>query len=151
MHPQQPTNVDIPVPIKPTPEPDRTDRHGMPVNDTSAHISPVSNLPAKSPATRELRKSPAVPEVVRRASNKPKFSRLATDCSDEILDFDDVSTARRPTPPSSLGKRKKPDSPPKPVEELRAPRPYKRLVGTILSSAMSYSSCNRGLLLARPK
>ncbi|KAI1795189.1 hypothetical protein LXA43DRAFT_882234 [Ganoderma leucocontextum] len=124
----QPTNVDIPIPTRPTPKSNRTDRHATPPNDTSAHLTSAGNIPARSPATKETRKSPVVPPVVGPSSNKPKFRRLATDCSDEILAFDDeLSTVRKPTPPSSVGKRKKPDSPPKLVEEPKAPRPYKRL------------------------
>lgn len=59
---------------------------------------------------------------------KPRFSRLATDCSDENLDFDDEDNGKKPSP-SSLGKRSDPDSPPKPTAEHGAPKPFKRLVG----------------------
>ena len=70
--------------------------------------------------------------MVGRQATKPNFSRLATDCSDEILDFDDDhNPGSKPSPPTSLGKRNKPDTvSPKPVSEQGAPKPYKRLVSS---------------------
>ena len=98
------------------------------MNDVPAPIAPARNL-AESPSAKETRKTAAVARIAR--PSKPRFGRLATDCSDEILDFnDEIATAEKATPVSSFGKRKKSDSPPKPVEEPKAPRPYKRLVGT---------------------
>ncbi|KAM5540465.1 hypothetical protein V8D89_005923 [Ganoderma adspersum] len=126
---QQPTNVDIPVPVKSTAKLNDTERRTTALNDVSAQVAPEGNLPAKSPATKETRKTAAAAPVVGNLPNKPKFGRLATDCSDEILDFgDEIFAAQKPTSPSYLGKRKKSDSLPKPVEEPKVPRPYKRLV-----------------------
>ncbi|KAI0375592.1 hypothetical protein BV20DRAFT_1047883 [Pilatotrama ljubarskyi] len=56
---------------------------------------------------------------------KPKFSKLATDCSDEIADFDDTAP-RKSSPLSSLGKRDKASSPPKNDDSQVARKPVKR-------------------------
>ncbi|PIL37108.1 hypothetical protein GSI_00800 [Ganoderma sinense ZZ0214-1] len=124
---QQRTNVDIPIPVRSTPKSNQGERHATPSNDAFALVAPARDLVGESPSAKETRKTSAVPSVARQ--NKPRFGRLATDCSDEILGFDDeISTVQKATPPSFLSKRKKSDSPPKPVGEPMAPRPYKRLV-----------------------
>ena len=77
---------------------------------------------------RLLHKTPPVGSANKQPV-KPNFSRLATDCSDEILDFDDDENGgRKSSPTSSLGKRTKPASPP---VDQGAPKPFKRLVGEL--------------------
>ncbi|KAI9063290.1 hypothetical protein FKP32DRAFT_744668 [Trametes sanguinea] len=74
--------------------------------------------------------SKANPTTGKRASPhpaKPKFSRLATDCSDEMLDFDDEPAAPKSSPHTSLGKRSKPISPPIQAETQVVSRPLKRV------------------------
>ncbi|RPD67209.1 hypothetical protein L227DRAFT_17539 [Lentinus tigrinus ALCF2SS1-6] len=113
------------------------DRDGATSTNVDQAVS-SKRVPAMSPAApAALVHSPVAQVTLAKdvvnaggqAAAKPKFSRLATDCSDEILDFDDDPTVvRKPTPPSSLGKRNKPDSrSPKLAPDQGAPKPYKRL------------------------
>ncbi|KAI0719599.1 hypothetical protein C8T65DRAFT_716396 [Cerioporus squamosus] len=116
------TNVDQVVPSKPTPVPNAA----APV--AVSHDSLAQVTPAKQTHTPKALPQISLAGVVQ-PSVKPSFRRLATDCSDEILDFDDdQNTVRKLSPPSSLGKRSKPDTvSPRPVPEEGASKPYKRL------------------------
>ncbi|CDO71265.1 hypothetical protein BN946_scf184908.g22 [Trametes cinnabarina] len=70
---------------------------------------------------------PTVADVPPSHPAKPKFSRLATDCSDEILDFDDEHKGRKTSPPTSLHKRNKPSSPHEEADVHNLTRPLKRV------------------------
>ncbi|KAL7282377.1 hypothetical protein ACG7TL_003847 [Trametes sanguinea] len=108
------------------------------VNNTNAgkastgHASASHDLPSGYSghiAIAPSHHSKPTPPSGKRASPptaKPKFGRLATDCSDEILDFDDESAAPKSSP-LSLGKRSKPNSPQMPAEAQVVSRPLKRV------------------------
>ncbi|TBU32816.1 hypothetical protein BD311DRAFT_736552 [Dichomitus squalens] len=133
----QPTNVDIPISTKRTSAVMHTDRRAAAPDSASVHVTPGRDLPAQSSAPQGFRKTTPPDPAINKNANKPYFSRLATDCSDEILDFDDdVLSMRKPTPPSSLGKRRKSKSPFKTADELQAPTPFKRLRSTVRKTEM---------------
>lgn len=70
-------------------------------------------------------------EKVQEATSKTLFSRLATDSSDDIIDFDDEAV-RMISPGSALGKRSSPIQSPSGAPELPEsktdPKPPKRVV-----------------------
>lgn len=78
--------------------------------------------------------------------NKPAFSRLARDSSDEIVDFDDMSSSQQPLA-TTLGKRDKMSSPGEP-ENQSVPRPAKRVVRrtSVVVRAPESKRYNSGLL-----
>ncbi|KAI0650768.1 hypothetical protein C8Q79DRAFT_945109 [Trametes meyenii] len=122
-------NVDGAAPVKSTTAADHVQQISSSVHTSTINAATMvregepqqNKAPAgKTPPTTRI----AIPGPTRRAN----FSRLATDCSDEILDFDDGSaTTRKLSPLSSLGKRSKPNSPRQPVEGDVASKPLKRL------------------------
>ncbi|KAI0723262.1 hypothetical protein C8Q76DRAFT_646575 [Earliella scabrosa] len=117
------TNVDITVSARPTPAPNRV--HLPP---STTHVVTAQVTPARHAVARLLHKTPPVGSANKQPV-KPNFSRLATDCSDEILDFeDDENGGRKSSPTSSLGKRTKPASPP---VDQGAPKPFKRLASEL--------------------
>ncbi|RDX55571.1 hypothetical protein OH76DRAFT_1452530 [Lentinus brumalis] len=120
------TNVDQTVSSKPVPPPKAA---ATPVRASHDSLAQVTIPPAKQMHTPKVPPQRGLAGAVSQSSAKPNFSRLATDCSDEILDFDDDhNVVSKPSPPSSLGKRNKPDtvSPMAPPDQ-GAPKPYKRL------------------------
>ncbi|KAI0832374.1 hypothetical protein BC628DRAFT_1414680 [Trametes gibbosa] len=118
------TNVDVPVPAKVTPTHARIEPVPLIEQAKSAHPTPGFNQGQLEHT--QVRQSPAAGPVVSSQTKKPNFSRLATDCSDEILDFDDDHGALRISPTSSLGKRGKSNTPPQPPDVQNAPKPLKR-------------------------
>ncbi|KAI0353620.1 hypothetical protein OH77DRAFT_1438040 [Trametes cingulata] len=86
--------------------------------------APRAEVPQSS-KTPALKATPLAETTALDRTQKPRFSRLATDCSDEILDFDDAAP-RKSSPLSALGKRDKPSSPPKNDDSQVASRPSKR-------------------------
>ncbi|OBZ70439.1 hypothetical protein A0H81_09981 [Grifola frondosa] len=127
-------NVDSTVTAKQTPTPYRSAR---PVPVRQATVLPATPARVQKPVLT-VRLPPSALKIpstaiggpenpIGDASHKPNFSRLAaTDCSDDIVDFED-DAARKVSPPVSLGKRDKMSSPPKALEIPSAPRPTKRL------------------------
>ncbi|TFK91494.1 hypothetical protein K466DRAFT_643900 [Polyporus arcularius HHB13444] len=120
------TNVDQTVSSKPVPPPKAA---ATPVRASHDSLAQVTVTPAKQTHTPKVPPQRGLTGAVAQPSGKPNFSRLATDCSDEILDFDDDhNVVSKPSPPSSLGKRNKPDTvSPMPPPDQGAPKPYKRL------------------------
>ena len=119
-------NVDTTVSAKPTPVPTRGRVIAPKPVTPPSHVTPPKALPASTSVSHN-----APFTYAKKTSDKPHFGRLATDCSDEILDFDDEQMTRKGSPLSSLGKRSGSGTPPKPAEERSATKPIKRLVGGI--------------------
>ncbi|KAH9853516.1 hypothetical protein C2E23DRAFT_108880 [Lenzites betulinus] len=136
----QPT-VDGPAPPKTTITTHaRDDSATLADQAKNSHPTPVSNR--GQPEQTQMRKSPATGAVVQPQTRKPMFSRLATDCSDEILDFDDDHGALRFSPTSSLGKRGKSHSPPQHPDVPAAPKPLKRPRTTARKAEQTDASVN---------
>ncbi|OJT04146.1 hypothetical protein TRAPUB_5191 [Trametes pubescens] len=117
-------DVDIVVPAKAAPVASRVVQTPPAQTDSAPPHSLNRVQTLKAPA----RKTPPT-AVTTTYAKKGGFSRLATDCSDEILDFDDDGV-RKPSPTSSLGKRSKPGTPPQQPDAQTIPKPLKRLVNT---------------------
>ena len=130
---------------KPTPAPGRPPARSAPRAPVQSRFAPPANTGYSSVASRvpiarlAVPRTPlAVPSPVppapqaAPAASKPMFSRLATDASDDILDFDDDAAGRRLSPAVdtqavTLGKRDKKSSPSNAVRPINS-RPSKRLV-----------------------
>ncbi|EED84713.1 predicted protein [Postia placenta Mad-698-R] len=126
------TNVDPTVTAKSTPAPSR--QVGRVSPDTLAASIHVTALHEARPTVmKHTITIPKTPAAVLPGSshtptgdrNKPAFSRLARDSSDEIVDFDDMSSSQQPLA-TTLGKRDKMSSPGEP-ENQSVPRPAKRV------------------------
>ncbi|EIW62000.1 uncharacterized protein TRAVEDRAFT_44832 [Trametes versicolor FP-101664 SS1] len=115
-------DVDVVVPAKAAPVASRVGQI-TPAQTDSAQ--PQSALNRAQTLKGPVRKTPPTAGAATYAK-RGNFSRLATDCSDEILDFDDDGV-RKPSPTSSLGKRSKPSSPPQQADAHGIPKPLKRL------------------------
>ncbi|KAI0771580.1 hypothetical protein BD413DRAFT_475623 [Trametes elegans] len=116
-----------------------------------AKLSPASNIPTgvlpaaqtasahtPMPTAELVRKTPPEAKAVGAVqAKKPNFSRLATDCSDEILDFDDEHAGHGPGSATSLGKRTKPSSPLNNDGGPVIPKPLKRLRTTVRKVAVT--------------
>ncbi|KAH9951625.1 hypothetical protein B0H21DRAFT_684427 [Amylocystis lapponica] len=110
----------------------------MPLNQvtlaSTARTSVASRVPLASlavPKTPPPVPMTAGPDPVP-ATSKPMFSRLATDASDDIIDFEDESAIRGLSPAMLLGKRDKMGSPPAAATPSTS-RPSKRLVCLVLT------------------
>ncbi|KAI0750729.1 hypothetical protein C8Q80DRAFT_1153650 [Daedaleopsis nitida] len=127
------TNVDVTVSAKPTPAPNRADRRAPAGDSAPARVTPAKEAPASKAATHSRHITLLSANAARTESAKPNFSRLATDCSDEILDFDDENNDGQKSSSPSLGKRSKSDAPLEPVVEQGqgAPKPFKRLRASV--------------------
>ncbi|KAL6309669.1 hypothetical protein BKA93DRAFT_821394 [Sparassis latifolia] len=131
------TNVDSTTTARPTPAPVRPQpirtnavpqaapTRVTPTRFLVANAKVISTAP-KISAAAFVSPVPTSPEIT---IPKPIFSRLATDSSDEILDFEDGATHRL-SPAVKLGKRDNMSSPPKDTEARSIPRPSKRLRAT---------------------
>ncbi|KAI0677576.1 hypothetical protein C8Q78DRAFT_1003352 [Trametes maxima] len=127
-------NVDGAAPTKSTIVADHAQQTSVSVHESTTSVATAVRVGKPIPFKAPAGKTPPTTRIAIPAPTKRgNFSRLATDCSDEILDFDDGSAAaRKLSPLSSLGKRSKPssptqqslagDAPPKPLKRLRTAR-----------------------------
>ncbi|KAI0638145.1 hypothetical protein C8Q77DRAFT_1048544 [Trametes polyzona] len=130
------TDVDVVVSVKTTPAHSR-------IRDGNVSVPVQSNVgqPVFVPDRVQASKAPAEKPVPSPAMDvpppikKPNFSRLATDCSDEILDFDDEPGPQKSSPSSTLGKRSKPGSSPDHREQQAGGKPTKRVRATATRKA----------------
>ncbi|KAI9001055.1 hypothetical protein BD414DRAFT_405053 [Trametes punicea] len=132
----------------PVQAPDRDERPSVDVTVTAepTHPSPEADRPTSLPqkpglevvaaveGTQQVKTPPReispVQQGVTPQTAKPNFTRIATDCSDEIVSFDDeVVRVRRVSPPSSLGKRDKPSSSSRLIDTRPNHKAPKRVVG----------------------
>ncbi|KAI0940017.1 hypothetical protein AcV5_001238 [Taiwanofungus camphoratus] len=134
------TNVDPVVSAKPTPTPFRPAHSMAPpalLRTTQTIIAKLT--PAAAPKTPSA--APALLSTVPQSAgpNKPIFSRLARNSSDEIVDFEE-NTSQQLNETVTLGKRDKTSSPLKSPENQSARRPSKRLVGCSCRSLAELNS-----------
>ncbi|KAI0327140.1 hypothetical protein GY45DRAFT_1355911 [Cubamyces sp. BRFM 1775] len=115
--------VDVAAPVNPAPIPVDVERAEF--SGRKASVQGASKMTTPYVAKLPSQRTPLVDVTVAPNQPKPNFSRIATDCSDEILDFDDEPGESGPA--SALGKRTKPSPPPRQVDDTTPANPLKRL------------------------